>query len=87
VSGTHSTLYFQNPVAGFASNGAIEISSLHKFEGTNLAYRFTGSIDKGGNEMSGTVELGSTGQAAPGPLNMKEYGNASWKARRMAERL
>ena len=86
VSGTHSTLYFQNPIAGFASNGTIEISSLHKFEGTNLAYRFIGSIDGSGSEMSGTAELGSTGQAAPGPLNMKEYGNASWKARRISNR-
>jgi hypothetical protein len=38
----------------------------------------------GGNEMSGSVELGSNGQSAPGPLNMKEYGKAMWRAKRAA---
>ena len=82
IMGAHKTLHFRNPVRGSIVGSAIDLSSLHKFEGTNLAYRFIGAIAKDGNEMSGTVELGSTGQAAPGPLNMKEYGNAAWKARR-----
>ena len=85
VSGSHRTLYFQNPLSGAISGETIEFSSLHKFEGTNLAYRFVGRVDADGNRMSGTVELGSTGQAAPGPLNMKEYGSAAWKATRVTE--
>jgi len=82
ITGAHSTQYFQNAVSGFIVGRAIEFSSLHKFEGTNLAYRFVGTIHNGGNEMSGSVELGSSGQSAPGPLNMKEYGDATWRARR-----
>lgn len=84
VAGTHRTLHLANPVQGWARSDQVDFSSLHKFEGTNLAYRFAGRVAASGDTMSGTVEIGSTGQAAPGPLNMKEYGSATWQARRRA---
>lgn len=82
IIGFHKTLYSRNAVNGIAAGSTVEFSSLHKFEGTSLAYRFMGEIDAGANEMSGSVELGSTGQSAPGPLNMKEHGKATWRAKR-----
>jgi L-seryl-tRNA(Ser) seleniumtransferase len=82
MAGMHRTLHLANPIKGSARGDQVDFSSLHKFEGTNLAYRFVGRVSAGGDAMSGTVELGSTGQAAPGPLNMKEYGNATWQAKR-----
>lgn len=30
-----------------------------------------------------TVLLGTSGDSAPGPLNMREFGSASWTARRL----
>ncbi len=32
--------------------------------------------------MRGTVRLGSTGSSAPGPVNEREYGEATWTASR-----
>ena len=84
LSGAHRTLHFSNAICGVVAGNDVEFSSLHKFEGTSLAYRFAGKLNDAGNEMSGVVELGSTGQSAPGPLNMKEYGNATWSAKRTA---
>jgi len=84
MAGTHRTLHLTNPVQGRVRGDQVDFSSLHKFEGTNLAYRFVGQVAASGDAMSGTVEIGSTGQAAPGPLNMKEYGNATWQAKRQA---
>ena len=53
--------------------------------GHNMADEVVNEIKAaGGDAMSGMVEIGSTGQAAPGPLNMKEYGSATWQAKRQA---
>ena len=84
IAGTHQTLHLANRVQGRARGDKVDFSSLHKFEGTNLAYRFVGQVAASGDTMSGMVEIGSTGQAAPGPLNMKEYGTATWQAIRQA---
>jgi L-seryl-tRNA(Ser) seleniumtransferase len=82
ISGSHRTLYFENALKGAIAGDRVDFSSQHRFEGTSLAYRFIGEIHAGGKEMSGSVELGSNGQSAPGPLNMKEYGKGTWRAKR-----
>jgi seryl-tRNA(Sec) selenium transferase len=82
IAGVHRTLHLSNPVQGHVRGDQIEFSSLHRFEGTNLAYRFVGRVAASGDAILGTVEIGSTGQAAPGPLNMKQYGTATWQAKR-----
>jgi L-seryl-tRNA(Ser) seleniumtransferase len=80
LSGHHRTLFQENPVSGHVHGAEVTLSSLHRFEGTHLAYRFTGTVDQ--DRMEGTVELGSTGQEAIGPLNQREYGRGEWQARR-----
>jgi D-glucosaminate-6-phosphate ammonia-lyase len=80
LTGAHRTPFFSNDLSGRLVGTAIVVRSLHPFEGTNLAYRFTGTVT--GASMTGTVELGSSGESAPGPLNQREYGMARWQATR-----
>ncbi len=80
LSGEHATLRLISPVSGAVAGKAVEFASLHPFEGSNLSYAFTGTV--GGDGMSGTVLLGTSGDSAPGPLNMREFGSATWRARR-----
>jgi L-seryl-tRNA(Ser) seleniumtransferase len=78
LSGTHRTHFHENPLSGRIEGNEVRFSSLHRFEGTNIFYQFTGTVDRDG--MRGTVELGQSGQSAPGPLNQQEYGNGQWQA-------
>lgn len=78
VAGFHRSLYHKNRLSGSIQGTQITFSSLHRFEGTNISYKFIGTVN--GDIMEGIVELGSTGQSAPGPLNQKEYGLGQWKA-------
>lgn len=80
LSGTHRTCLLEGRLDGRLVGREITLSSRHPFEGTNLAYRFRGEVR--GDAMEGTVEVGSSGESAPGPLNEREYGTADWQARR-----
>jgi hypothetical protein len=84
VIGTHRTAYSEQPLRGVITGRNVDLTSLHPYEGTSLAFRFNGIIDAQGETINGSVELGTTGQAAPGPLNMKEFGSAVWHARRQS---
>lgn len=80
LTGSHRTRFHENPLSGCVQGNEITFSSLHRFEGTHLAYRFSGTVN--GDVMDGVVELGSSGQSAPGPLNQREYGTGRWRAER-----
>jgi L-seryl-tRNA(Ser) seleniumtransferase len=82
LTGLHRTSFQENSLSGCVQGAEVTFSSLHRFEGTHLSYRFTGTVDR--DVMEGTVELGSTGQEALGPLNQREYGRGQWQARRRA---
>jgi len=81
LDGTHTTLDLVGPVTGAISGSHVTFASLHPYEGSNLSYAFSGAVANGA--MSGTVLLGTSGDSAPGPLNMREFGSASWEARRL----
>lgn len=80
LTGLHRTSFQENSLSGHVQGAEVTFSSLHRFEGTSLSYQFTGTVDR--DVMEGTVELGSTGQEALGPLNQREYGQGQWQARR-----
>jgi hypothetical protein len=80
LSGEHATHRLIAPVNGSIVGKAVEFASLHPFEGSNLSYAFNGTLS--GEEMTGTVLLGTSGDSAPGPLNMREFGSTTWRARR-----
>jgi hypothetical protein len=84
VRGAHRTPFSTSVLRGVLAGLDVDLASLHPYEGTSLAFRFLGTAADDGCRMSGSVELGQTGQAAPGPLNMKEYGSAAWSACRRA---
>lgn len=81
LEGTHQTRWLKNPLFGSVNGDEVVFTSQHRFEGTHLAYRFMGTVSEDG--MNGTVEIGSSGQSAPGPLNQREYGTSTWKGRRI----
>ena len=81
LDGMHALIDLVGPITGTIAGSHVAFSSLHPYEGSNLSYAFTGTIAEGG--MSGTVLLGTSGDSAPGPLNMREFGSASWTGRRL----
>ena len=80
LTGTHQTRWLKNPLIGSVMGNEIAFASRHRFEGCHLSYRFVGVLSDG--ELRGEVELGSSGQSAPGPLNQREYGTAKWMGKR-----
>ena len=80
LKGIHYTQFHENRLSGRIEGTRITISSLHRFEGTNLSYQFTGTVEE--SAMEGTVQLGTSGQSAPGPLNQSEFGHGKWRARK-----
>jgi len=80
LTGVHRTRFLENQLSGRVEGAQISLFSRHRFEGTNLCYRFTGTVDA--YAMEGTVELGTSGQSAPGPLNQREFGTGRWQARK-----
>jgi L-seryl-tRNA(Ser) seleniumtransferase len=82
LRGVHTTLDLVGPVDGTIAGSHVAFASLHPYEGSNLSYAFAGTLSDG--RMSGTVLLGTSGDSAPGPLNMREFGSASWQARRLS---
>ena len=81
LRGRHQTLFLAGALSGSLSGDQIELTSQLPYEGTHLAYRFLGTVH--GDTAAGVVELGSSGQAAPGPLNQREYGTAPWRGKRI----
>ena len=82
LTGTHQTRWLKNSLNGSMNGDEIAFTSQHRFEGTHLSYRFVGTVS--GDEMRGEVEMGSSGQSAPGPLNQREYGTARWRGVRIS---
>jgi hypothetical protein len=80
LKGIHYTRFHENRFSGRVEGNRLTISSLHRFEGTNLSYQFSGTVDT--NVMEGMVTLGTSGQSAPGPLNQSEFGHGKWRARK-----
>ncbi len=80
LSGVHRTLFLENPLEGRIDGHEVTLFSRHRFEGTSLAYRFSGSVGDG--VMEGSVELGTDHKSARGPVNRREYGSGRWRATR-----
>ncbi len=80
IGGTHRTVFLENAIRGEVNGERVRLVTEHRYEGTHLVYTFEGDVKP--DEMSGTVEVGSEGQSAPGPLNRMEYGSYGWTASR-----
>lgn len=67
LAGTHRGDILSGDLRGKVEGASLRFRSSHKYEGTRLTYEFEGKVD--GDVMNGTVDLG-------------EYGQARWTARR-----
>jgi len=67
LAGTHSGDILAGDIRGAVEGSDVRFRSSHRYEGTRLGYDFSGRVE--GAAMSGTVDLG-------------EYGQARWTARR-----
>ncbi len=65
--GTHQGDLLAGDLRGAVDGSQVRFRSSHKYEGTRIGYEFTGTVE--GAAMRGTVDLG-------------EYGQARWSARR-----
>ena len=80
LTGVHRTAALESTLTGRLEGESIAFESAHPFQGTSLVYRFTGTVADG--QMAGAVALGTEGTSAPGPLNRREFGEATWRATR-----
>ena len=65
--GTHRGEYLEGNLRGSVAGDLVRFRSMQRIQGTELFYNFSGRAS--GDQMSGTIELG-------------EYGEARWTARR-----
>lgn len=70
LSGRHLSETLEGEMHGRVDGNQVEFQSSHPYEGTVLEYAFSGTVQ--GESMDGTVQLG-------------EYGQARWEARRVAQ--
>lgn len=80
LSGTHRLASAANPISGTINGTQVLLQAHHPAGGGLLSYRFTGVVADGA--MSGTAELGTAASGVPNLVNRREYGEASWTARR-----
>jgi L-seryl-tRNA(Ser) seleniumtransferase len=67
LMGTHRTEILSGDLHGTVAGNEVSFRSSHRYEGTRLSYEFAGTV--GGDAMEGRVNLG-------------EYGEARWTAKR-----
>ena len=65
--GTHHGEVLSGDLKGTVAANTVDFRTSHKYEGTHLSYEFTGTVN--GDTMEGKVNLG-------------EYGEAKWTAKR-----
>jgi D-glucosaminate-6-phosphate ammonia-lyase len=81
VTGLHHASVGAGALSGQVAGNEVDLTSLIPLEGTRLAFRFRGRVN--GDSVSGEVELGTSGQSAPGPQNQREFGTAPFRATRL----
>jgi len=81
LSGEHSSPHFSGSVQGRLAGSSIEFTLQARYEGSTLAFRCRGRA--GPDAMSGQAALGSATDHHQGPVNLAQFGEASWDARRI----
>jgi len=79
LSGTHATQFHAIGLTGRVDGDAVDVTSVGRYEGTSLSYRFSGRV-VGTDAMEGTLQLGTQSPITPGPVLAQEYGQAAWRA-------
>jgi hypothetical protein len=82
ISGKHESPEFSGAVSGSLTPAGIAFRFLLRYEGSNIAYQFSGQVAN--DAMDGTVTFGTSSDHHGGPLNLAQFGSGSWAARRVA---
>ncbi len=78
ITGRHASEQFEGEVAGWVHGARVSIALRGRFEGSTISYRLEGTAENG--RMHGRVVLGSATDHHQGPVNLSQFGTASWEA-------
>jgi D-glucosaminate-6-phosphate ammonia-lyase len=81
IAGRHTSDQFEGDVAGRVSGAQVTLGLRARYEGSTISYRLEGTAANG--RMSGRVLLGSGSDGHLGPINLAQFGTASWEAERV----
>lgn len=82
LSGEQHSQLFEGGVTGQVEGSRVAMRFATRYEGSNISYSFEG--EAGAREMSGTATLGTSSDHHQGPVNLAQFGRASWQAVRTA---
>jgi L-seryl-tRNA(Ser) seleniumtransferase len=82
ISGKHESPEFSGDVSGRLTHSGIAFRFQLRFEGSNIAYQFSGKVAN--DAMDGTVTFGTSSDHHQGPVNLAQFGSGDWVARRVA---
>jgi D-glucosaminate-6-phosphate ammonia-lyase len=80
VTGRHVSDQFEGDVAGRVDGTEVNLGLRARYEGSTISYRLKGTAGNG--RMQGHVVLGSGSDHHLGPVNLEQFGTASWEAER-----
>ena len=81
LSGEQHSTNFDGGVTGAVEAGRLTMTFGTRYEGSNIRYNFTG--EAGAAAMSGTALLGTSTDHHQGPVNLAQFGSATWSATKL----
>jgi L-seryl-tRNA(Ser) seleniumtransferase len=82
LTGGHRSPQFEGGVTGSVSGDAVRFDCVARYEGSNVTYRFRGTATD--DAMRGEVAFGTSNDHHQGPVNLVQFGEGSWEARRLS---
>ncbi len=83
ITGAHDSPQFSGAVSGHVTGDAVRFDCVARYEGSDIAYRFRGREQ--GGAMAGEVGFGTSNDHHQGEVNLAQFGEGSWQARRLSE--
>jgi uncharacterized pyridoxal phosphate-dependent enzyme len=80
LGGQHESADFSGPVSGSMTPEGVAFRFDIRYEGSVISYRFDGALSDGA--MDGTVALGTSNDHHQGIVNLAQFGQGRWQARR-----
>ncbi len=78
IGGQHTSEQFEGEIVGRADGAEVSLALHARFESSTISYRLEGTAENG--RMHGRVVLGSGTDHHEGPVNLSQFGTASWEA-------
>ncbi len=81
IEGEQSSEAFSGPVTGRLTPEGVRFDFDTRYEGSIIRYSFAGQVAEGA--MGGTVEFGTKNDHHQGAVNLRQFGEGAWQARRV----